>query len=183
MQSKDNKTKKVVISALLVGLSIIIPYISLPVLPIPEFSVTLFAHVAILIAMFMGVEVGVMAGLGSILGFYLKGMPLVVVMRAAAHLVFIVVGAIMLKKLHNKKWNVYVTGVVTGVIHALCEGAVVAFWFKSTSISNTFSVGVPIFFLHHCFDYVCALVIYTALVRARLVKTDLILPKIKRKDV
>lgn len=180
MSTKRMDTKKIVIAALLVGLAIVIPYLSLPVVPIPEFSVTLFAHVAILIAMFMGVEVGVLAALGSVLGFYLKGVPLVVVMRAASHVIFLIVGAIMLKKLHNKKYNIYLTGAVTGIVHALCEGIVVAFWFQSSSIATTFSIGAPIFFLHHCFDYVVAVIIYTALVRAKMVKSDILLPKVKR---
>lgn len=170
MSSNRMDTKKMVISALLVGLSIVIPYISLPVLPIPEFSVTLFAHLAILIAMFMGVEVAVFAGLGSILGFYLKGMPPVVVMRAASHLIFLILGALMLKKMHGKNWHVVLIGIITGVVHALAEAIIVAFWFKSNSISNTFMIGAPIFFLHHAFDYTMAVLVYTALSKAKLVK-------------
>ncbi len=180
MSDKRMDTKKIVISALLVGLAVVIPYISLPVLPIPEFSVTLFAHVAILIAMFLGVEVSILAALGSVLGFYLKGMPLVVVMRAASHILFLIVGAVLLRKWKDKNWSVYVTGAVTGVIHALCEAVVVAFWFQSSAVSTTFSVGVPIFFLHHCFDYTMAVIIYSALTRARLIKSAVRLPKFRR---
>lgn len=170
MNSKKMSTKKLVISALLVGLSVVIPYLSLPVVPIPEFSVTLFAHLAIIIAMFMGVEVAIFAGLGAVLGFYLKGVPLVVVMRAASHLVFLIVGALMLKKLHNKKWHIVLVAIVTGLIHALAEAIIVAFWFKSSSISNTFFIGAPIFLLHHIFDFVMAVLVYTALSKAKLVK-------------
>lgn len=170
MSSNRMDTKKLVVSALLVGLSVVIPYLSLPVVPMPEFSVTLFAHLAIIIAMFMGVEVAVFAGLGSALGFYLKGVPLVVVMRAASHIIFLVVGALMLKKMHGKKWHVVLIGIITGVVHALAEAVIVAFWFKSSSISNTFMIGVPIFFLHHAFDYAMAVLVYIALSKAKLVK-------------
>ena len=97
MANSRETTRKMVISALLVALAVVIPYISLPVVPVPEFSVTLFAHVAILIAMFVGVKTAIFTGLGSVLGFYLKGMPPVVVMRAASHIIFLVMGAILLK--------------------------------------------------------------------------------------
>lgn len=170
MNAKRMSTKKLVVSALLVGLSVVIPYLSLPVVPIPEFSVTLFAHLAIIIAMFMGVEVAIFAGLGAVLGFYLKGVPLVVVMRAASHLIFLIVGALMLKNMRGKKWYLVLIGIITGIIHALAEAIIVAFWFKSSSISNTFFIGAPIFFLHHAFDFTMAVFVYTALSKAKLVK-------------
>lgn len=170
MNSNKMNTKELVISALLVGLSVVIPYLSLPVVPMPEFSVTLFAHLAIIISMFMGVKIAVFAGLGSVLGFYLKGVPIVVVMRAASHLIFLIIGALMIKKMHGKKWHLVLVGIITGVIHALAEAIIVAFWFKSSSISNTFLIGVPIFLLHHAFDYTMAVLVYTALSKAKLVK-------------
>lgn len=170
MTNKKTDTRKMVVSALLVGLSVVIPYASLPVVPIPEFSVTLFAHVAILISMFLGVETAVLTGLGSVLGFYLKGAPPVVVMRAASHLIFLIIGAIMYKKMKKTKLNVVIIGVVTGLIHALSEAIVVAFWFKTATISNTFMIGFPVFLAHHTFDFVMALIIFTALKKAKAVK-------------
>lgn len=166
----NTHTKKIVISALLIGLSVVIPYISLPVVPIPEFSVTLFAHVAILVAMFMGFEAAVMTGLGSVLGFYLKGVPLVVVMRAASHLIFLIIGALIIKKIHGNKWKAALVCVITGLVHALFEALIVAFWFKTASVTNTFLIGFPVFFAHHTFDFVMAVIIYTALSKAKLAK-------------
>ena len=170
MSNSRETTRKMVISALLVALAVVIPYISLPVVPIPEFSVTLFAHVAILIAMFVGVETAILTGLGSVLGFYLKGMPPVVVMRAASHIVFLVVGALLLKKLHGKKWYIVLLGIITGLVHALCEALIVAFWFKTATVSKTFMVGFPVFFLHHSFDYIMAVIVCAALSKAKLIK-------------
>ena len=163
-------TKKLVVSALLVGLSVVIPYISLPVVPIPEFSVTLFAHVAILVAMFMGIKTALLTGLGSVLGFYLKGVPLVVVMRAASHLIFLILGALMIKKFYGKKWKVALICVITGLVHALFEALIVAFWFKTASVANTFTIGFPVFFAHHTFDFIMSFIIYTALSKAKLTK-------------
>ena len=70
----------------------------------------------------------------------------------------------------GSSWYLVLIGVITGVIHALAEAIIVAFWFKSSSISNTFLIGAPIFLLHHAFDFTMAVLVYTALSKAKLVK-------------
>ena len=162
-------TKEMVLSALLVALSILIPFMSLPVVPVPEFSVTLFAHVPILISMFISPVVAVLTAIGTTLGFIIKGTALVVVMRAASHVVFAIVGALMFKYIKNK-YNFVFIWLVTLVFHVVLEIAVVAFWFQTKDVNISLTIGAPTFAIHHTVDYVMAVIIYYALAKAKLTK-------------
>lgn len=166
------KTKKIVIAALLVGLSIVVPYLSLPVVPIPEFSVTLFAHVPVMLGMLISPTVGVMAAIGSALGFFFKGMPPVVAMRALSHVLFALVGGYMMLKL-NSKYAIVYTFLVTLVLHVVAEVAVVALWFQTSTINAALTVGAPVFALHHTFDFIMSVIIFLALQKAKLVEHKL----------
>lgn len=162
------KTKKLVIAALLVGLAIIIPNLSLPVIPIPEFSVTLFAHVPVMLGMLINPLVGAATALGSALGFFIKGLPPVVPMRAISHILFALAGGyIMLRP--KSKFSILHAFLASLALHVVSEVAVVALWFKTSSVQMALSVGAPVFALHHTFDFVVSVIIFIALQKAKVV--------------
>ena len=63
--------------SLLTALSIIIPFAVFFKVVIPPFTATLGSHVPTFIAMLFGLEVAIMVGLGSALGFFLNLGPVV----------------------------------------------------------------------------------------------------------
>lgn len=61
-------------------------------------SFTLASHVATMIAMFLSPGIAVAVAFGATVGFMLGGFPLVVVLRAATHMIFSYVGAKYIQK-------------------------------------------------------------------------------------
>lgn len=167
------KTKEIVISGLLVAIAFIIP-LTLPNLSgLPEFSATPFAHVPLMIAMFINPTVAVFVALGTALSFFMRYIP-IVGLRALSHLLFALVAAVMLKKSRTKT-NVLLTYLVTLVLHVGAEAILVALYFMffaGTGLQSPLYVGIGIFALHHTFDFVVTLVIYFALVKSKVLKIN-----------
>ncbi len=165
------KTKEIVIAGLLVAIAFIIP-LTLPNLSgLPEFSATPFAHVPLMVAMFINPTVTVFVALGTALSFFMKYIP-IVGLRALSHLLFALVAANMLKK-STSKLNVFVTYLVTLILHAGAEAIIVAIWFSffsGTGLQSPLYVGTGIFALHHTFDFIVTLAIYFALVKSKVLK-------------
>lgn len=175
-------TKNMVITALLIAFGIVIPtafgFLRVP-LP-PGFTATLTAHVPIFIAMFISPLSAVFTAIGTTIGFQLTGLDAVVVMRAASHIFFAVVGAYMVKK----RQSIVLTGVVTALLHALFEALTVyiflvlgltapkeGFSFISASL---FVVGIGTL-IHHTIDYIISFAVLKALAKTGTVKK---LPKL-----
>ena len=167
------KTKEIVISGLLVAIAFIIP-LTLPNLSgLPEFSATPFAHVPLMIAMFINPTVAIFVALGTALSFFMKYIP-IVGLRALSHLLFALIAATMLKK-SKTKMSVLVTYIVTLILHVGAEAVIVALYFMlfaGTGLNSPLYVGTGIFALHHTFDFIVTLVIYFALVKARVLKIE-----------
>lgn len=154
-------TKQLVAGALLTGLAILIPMIVPIKVVMPPFSATLFSHVPLILAMFINPVIAVLVALASALGF-LSSLGPIVAARAAMHVFFVVAGAIMVKK----NCNVYVTLLVTMVLHTLSDMLIVALLCglglfslgQAMSAAQTvIAIGTSI---HHVVDYAIALLIY-----------------------
>lgn len=120
----NKRTKELALAALLTALSVLITYSPLK-LTTPFFTLTLGSHVPTILAMFLSPWVIVMTVIGSCLGFFMTipaPMSIIVVARAAMHLIFALAGY---KMLQNGKFNIYLIIIVTALLHALAEGIVV----------------------------------------------------------
>ena len=141
------KVKQIVSGALLTALSLLIPiafggYLKIY---IPPFSATLASHVPSMISMLIGPTAAVMVGFGSSLGFLLILGPHVAA-RAFIHVIFVLVGALLIKKgLSFEK-----ALILTSPIHALGEALVVLpFGFNLYTAFMVVGIGT---LLHHLID-------------------------------
>ena len=126
---RKNSVRKLTISALLIGMGVIIPMV-MPKIMIPPASFTLASHVPLFIAMFFTPGVAVAVALGTTFGFFLTT-PVIIALRALSHLVFALIGAWYLQKhpsivLKNGQftfanWRFQGFNFVIGVIHSLAE--------------------------------------------------------------
>lgn len=137
---RNSKIQTMVIAGLLCAVGIIIPTFSPIKIVLEPASFTLASHVAVFIAMFISPVVAVSVALGTTLGFLLGGFPIVVVMRALTHVVFCFIGATYLSKhgdemLHSVKSSLPFSFVI-GVIHGLCEVAIVLPFYLSGQLSE-----------------------------------------------
>jgi niacin transporter len=178
--TKKLDTKNMVITALLIAFGIIIPtaFGFLRVVLPPAFTATLTAHVPIIIAMFISPASAVFTAIGTAIGFFVAGLDLVVVIRAASHIIFAIVGAYMLRK----RSNILIAGVVTAVLHALCE-AIVVYIFLAMGWTTSSESFIKIAFytngigtlVHHTIDFAIAIALLKALAKTGAVKN---LPKL-----
>lgn len=138
--------KHITISALLIGLGVLIPMV-MPKVIIPPASFTLASHVPVFIAMFFSPAVAIAVALGTAFGFFISTTP-IIALRALSHVVFAVVGAKYLQRhpeivLKDGKFS-FANGrfqlfnLVIGVIHAICEVAVVSAFYVMGNMPDTF---------------------------------------------
>lgn len=140
MQSIQTMT----IAALLCAVGIVIP-MTFPKIWVGPASFTLASHVPIFLAMFISPVVAVTVALGTTLGFFLSGLPLVITLRALSHVVFVTIGAMFLKKrpmtMAFSVGSLFL-GLILGIIHALSEVIVVTYFFFGGQLSGaTYSSG------------------------------------------
>ena len=169
-----NSTRELVLAAVLTALSIVITYSPVK-LNLGFFTLTLGAHVPTMLAMFISPHVAVMTVIGSCVGFF-TAIPapnnLLVMIRAALHLIFVFVGMKML----SKNMNIFLVIVVTSLLHSIAEGVAV-YLLTPVIIENSttaalaageFALGGT--FVHHYIDSAITAPILLALSRAGLVK-------------
>lgn len=136
--NRTDKLQGMIISALLCAIGIIIPMFC-PKIAVGPMSFTLASHVPIFIAMFISPISAVIVALGTTLGFFAAGMPLVVVFRALSHVVFAFTGAMLLKKIPNMLTSAskaIIFGLLTAVIHAAGEVLVVSWFYTGKMMSK-----------------------------------------------
>jgi niacin transporter len=147
MGSKSS-TKSIVISALLCALGIIIPMFSPIKIILEPASFTLASHVAIFIAMFISPSTALFVTLGTTIGFLLGGFPIVVVLRALSHLVFVSIGSIYLKRNNQVIKSIKSSlgySFMIGLVHAICEVLIVIpFYFGSKLSTGYYEQGFVI---------------------------------------
>lgn len=171
-----NKVYQMTLSALLIAIGILIPLISPIKILLEPASFTLGSHIAIMIAMFISPFSAAVVALGTTLGFFWAGFPIVVVARAASQIIFAVLGAYILKKnpsiLHSPaKTTVFGLGI--SLIHALGEVLVVIpFYFGNTMSAGYYAKGFLISvvllvgigtLIHSMIDYGLSLLVWKPL--------------------
>lgn len=147
---KNTSVRNLTISALLIGLGILIPMV-MPKIVIGPASFTLASHVPVFIAMFFSPLVAIAVVLGTMFGFFISTTP-IIALRAFSHLIFAVIGARYLEKhpelvlkngkltLANGRFQVF--NFVIGIIHAAIEMLVVsAFYFMGNMPETFYSQG------------------------------------------
>ena len=93
---ENKKVSLIVVAGLLCAVGLVIPMV-MPKVVLGPMSFTLASHVAIFLAMFISPSVALAVCLGTTLGFFMTT-PLIIAMRAASHIVFALVGAIIIRK-------------------------------------------------------------------------------------
>lgn len=144
---KTNSVKRLTISALLIAMGIIIPMV-MPRITIGPASFTLASHVPVFIAMFISPVVAIAVSLGTGFGFFLSATP-IIALRALSHLIFAVIGAVILQKhpeilinkegkftLLNGKLPLFNVGI--GVIHSAAELVVVSVFYTMGNLPGTY---------------------------------------------
>lgn len=167
----NNRTRELTLAAILTALSVLITFSPVKI-NLVFFTLTIGSHVPTMLAMFISPWVAVMTIIGSCLGFFFSTGNILVVIRAAFHILFVLVGMQMLKK----NSNIFLIIVLTSLTHALAEGIVV---YLLTPILVPNSTTVPLMagwiafagtFVHHYLDSAVATPILFALVQAKLVR-------------
>ena len=144
---KTNSVKRLTISALLIAMGIIIPMV-MPRITIGPASFTLASHVPVFIAMFISPVVAIAVSLGTGFGFFLSETQ-IIALRALSHLIFAVIGAVILQKhpeilinkegkftLLNGKLQLFNVGI--GVIHSAAELVVVSVFYTMGNLPGTY---------------------------------------------
>ena len=144
---KTNSVKRLTISALLIAMGIIFPMV-MPRITIGPASFTLASHVPVFIAMFISPVVAIAVSLGTGFGFFLSATP-IIALRALSHLIFAVIGAVILQKhpeilinkegkftLLNGKLQLFNVGI--GVIHSAAELVVVSVFYTMGNLPGTY---------------------------------------------
>ncbi len=143
--TSSNKVKIMTTAALLCAIGIAIPMYSPFKITIEPASFTLASHVAVIIAMFISPVVGIFVALGTSFGFLLGPFPPVVVLRALTHVIFIGLGALLLKKkpdiLLSYKTMIPFALLIT-IVHAVCEVIVSSFFYFNGTVTNSYLVSV-----------------------------------------
>lgn len=143
-----NNNRSMVISALLCAIGIVIPIISPLKITLEPASFTLASHVAIFIAMFISPTTALFVAAGTAAGFLIAGFPIVIVLRAASHIVFAAVGALYLKKhpytLKSFKSS-QIFSLAIGLLHGISEVlTVMPFYFGNNMSSAYYAKGFMI---------------------------------------
>jgi niacin transporter len=128
-------------AALLIAIGFIIPAFSPIKFVLDPASFTLASHVSIFIAMFISPFIAVIVSLGTTLGFLIGGFSLFVVLRAATHVVFALLGAYYLqyhKDLINRPIRAQGFSFVIGVIHSVCEIVVITWFYFGGDLNGAF---------------------------------------------
>ncbi|MBR7082010.1 MAG: hypothetical protein IKI49_04825 [Oscillospiraceae bacterium] len=172
---------RMVIAALLVAVGILIP-MTFPKITIPPMSFTLASHVAIFLACFISPITAAAVAVGTTIGFALT-LPLPVVLRAASHIVWALVGALWLRKKHSLLTDTpgcVLFCVVIGLIHAAGEVLVLMpLYFGNMLTSAVYESGFFTYiillvglgtFLHSSVDFIISLAVWKALRRLPIIR-------------
>lgn len=140
---------QLVLAGVLCAIGLVVPMV-MPKVIIGPMSFTLGAHVAIFLAMFISPKVAAAVCLGTTMGFFVTT-PLIIAARAATHIIFALVGSLIIKRYPNIMES-FVAGIGLNlglaVLHALGEVLVVAPFFFSSymftpeQLSNGFVMSV-----------------------------------------
>ncbi len=181
MNRNQQMTREITFAAILTALSIIITYSPVK-LNLSFFTLTLGAHVPTFLAMFISPWVAVMSVIGSCIGFFMA-IPapsnILVMIRAALHIIFTLAGMKML----SKNVNIFLVIILTALMHSLAEGIAVYFLTPVIVANSTSSqlgagwIALTGTFVHHFIDSAIATPILVALSRAKLINKPYFITK------
>ncbi len=129
--------RNLTITALLMALAIMIPIMMPLKVVIPPASYTLASHVPIFLAMFLSRKMAACVVIGSTLGFFVAGFPIVIVMRAASHIIFALMGAYYIKHHPGVLTGALSFGVfnlVCAIVHAIGEVLACLLFYTTTTV-------------------------------------------------
>ena len=138
---KTAALQKMSASALLIAIGIIIPMFSPVKFILEPASFTLASHVAVFIALMISPSVAVAVAIGTTLGFLLGGFPVVVVLRAASHIVFAVLGSLFLQRFPRTLESPIRTrefSLAVGLLHAACELVIVSIFYMAGGMGEAY---------------------------------------------
>lgn len=122
---------QLVLAGILCAIGLVVPMV-MPKVILGPMSFTLGSHVAIFLAMFISPKVAAAVVLGTTVGFFMTT-PVIIAMRAASHIFFALVGAIIIKRhadiLEKPLANLSLNAGLA-LIHGLSEVLVVAPFFS-----------------------------------------------------
>lgn len=177
---KNNAVRSMTISALLIAIGVLIPMFSPLSIRLEPASFTLASHVSIFVAMMISPPVAAAVAIGTTAGFFIGGFPIVIVLRAATHLIFALCGAAYLQR-HpitlTSPGKTRLFSLAVGVLHAACEVAVVSWFYFSGAMGTSYYqkgfvdsvlllVGVGSV-IHSMVDFEIALAVHKALSKQR----------------
>ena len=123
---------QLVLAGILCAIGLVVPMV-MPKVILGPMSFTLGSHVAIFLAMFISPKVAAAVVLGTTVGFFMTT-PLIIALRAASHIIFALVGAIIIKRhsdiLEKPLANLSLNAGLA-LIHGLSEVLVVSPFFYS----------------------------------------------------
>lgn len=158
------KTATITQTALLTAIGILIPLVMPIRMVIGPASFTLGSHVPTMLAMFISPAVAAIVALGTALGFFLGGFPIVIVLRAASHILFAFLGALYLKQLKKPLGSLLSLSIFNftiNFIHALAEVVVVTlitgFSFNRNYFYSVFLLVGLGTLIHGIIDFILAL--------------------------
>lgn len=172
-----NRTKEITLSAMLTALSIV--YIAfMPTLDFGLWSFTPLSHIFIMLGVFISPYVGLFTCVGTFVGFFAKGVPPLVLLRAGSHVFFVLLFVFMLKKFNAKKTvNLILICLAIGVVHAVAEVAVayIGAEFLGFGSYDRETIAYTLFFVvgggtlaHSIVDYFAAFAVHNVLERAKI---------------
>ena len=172
--NRNQKLYRMVMSALLCAVGIIIPVIAPVKIPLgPMGSVTLGSHVAIFLAAFISPLTAGVVAVGTTIGFQLGGFPFVVVLRAATHIIWGLVAALWVKRfpdLLNHTGACILFNVVIAFVHAAGEVLICLPLFLSGNMTNSGGIFLTVFVLvgvvtliHSTVDFIVSVLVWKPL--------------------
>ena len=138
---KSTYALKLSITGLLIAVGILIPMVSPLKIVLEPASFTLASHVAIFIAMFVSPDVAIAVAIGTTVGFLLGAFPLVIVARAASHLVFTTAGALYLKQVGRNELTAIrlrLFSLMMALTHGFCEVMAVSVFFFTGAMGTVY---------------------------------------------
>lgn len=168
-------TRDMVLTALLIAIGLLIPMVftGLPFrIVVGPYSATLMAHVPVILAMFISPISAAFAAIGTTVGFFFTATPIIAV-RAASHIVFAIVGALLIKN----GIKALPLCLITGIIHSLLEGVVVLIFFvggyndPNPNYSNLALAMITVIgtLVHHCVDFAIAYAVAKPLEKSKFI--------------
>jgi len=136
---KRKNTLKLAITGMLISIGLIIPIFSPVKIIIEPASFTLASHVAVFIAMFISPVVAISVAVGTAVGFLLGGFPIIVVFRAATHILFSAIGSLYIRKINKDRMSAVkfrIFSFFIAVIHAAGELTVASMFYFSGNIGR-----------------------------------------------